>query len=87
MPLFGKCSADIFKACEDSAPTGRKSCCRLLDTSVNEGENTNSEIGTTIQVIRHIALPCLDVTKLDIIFHMNASTLVEKLTIQYIWQI
>ena len=73
IPLVGKCSSDIFIASVDSAPTGRKSCCRLVDTSVNEGETTNSEIGTTIQATRHNALPRLEVTKLDIVFHMEVS--------------
>ena len=73
MPVLGKCSSEIFIASVDSAPTGRKSCCRLLDTSVKEGEKTNNEIGTIIQARMHIILPCLDVTKLNIDFRMGAT--------------
>ena len=79
MPLAGKCSSDILIASVDSAPTGRKSCWRLVDTSVNDGANTNSEIGTTIQARRHNALPFLEVTRLDIVFHMEVSNTVRVL--------
>ena len=71
MPLLlGKCLSWILIAFVDSAPIGRKSSWRLLETSVRDGEIMNKDNGNTIQARTATNRPRLEVTDFAMILNI-----------------
>ena len=70
VPLLGKCSCCIANASVDSTPTGKKSSCPPLETSVREGDIRVNVIGINTQENMQINLPYFEVTYLAIELHI-----------------